>query len=80
MKTYKVGVENFTIIRYCGENYVISCGPYWTSVEANSEVEAKIKARKNLCVKIAMGEIFTWGNVKRWVNIGLDNCDMVVSQ
>ena len=77
---YKVGVENFTIVRYCGSNIVISCGPYWTTVEANSESEAKINAKHNLLVKIAMGEIFTWGNVKRWVNIGLDYCDMVVSQ
>lgn len=77
METYKVGVKRFTSIEYKGESTLIN-GEYWTTVQAENERQAKLNARKNLCIKIAMGEVFTWFNVKCWKNIYLDLSDMEI--
>ena len=77
METYKVGIKSFTSIEYYGETRSIR-GEYWTTVQADSERQAKLKARENLAKKIAMGEVFTWFNIKRWKGIYLDLSDMVI--
>ena len=64
METYKVGIPNWTSVRYKGEKIMIQCGPYWTTTKANNETQAKINAIQNLLVKIAQKEMFTWGNIK----------------
>lgn len=79
MKEYKVGIEAYSDVRYKGEEIEIN-NSYWTTVMAESERQAKLLAMKNLCVKIAQKEIFTWGNVKQWVNIQIDLSDMVIGE
>lgn len=79
METYKIGVQRFTSVEYKGENYMVN-GEYWTTVKAENERQAKLLARDNLSKKIAMGEVFTWFNVKRWKGIYLDLSDMVIGE
>lgn len=79
METYKVGIKRFTSIEYKGETRSIN-GEYWTTVQADSERQAKLKARDNLAKKIAMGEVFTWFDIKRWKGVYLDLSDMVIGE
>ena len=79
VRVYKVGVKAFTDVYYKGEEYQI-VNPQWTTVKAESERQAKLMAYKNLTVKIAKSEIFTWGNVKCWKNICIDLSDMVIGE
>ena len=79
METYKVGIKSYTSIEYNGETRSIR-GEYWTTVQAENPRQAKIKARENLSKKIAMGEIFTWYNVRLWKRIYLDLSDMVIGE
>ena len=73
---YKVGVERFTDIMFNGEEWQLN-NDYWTTVEAENEQQAKIKASKNLSVRMAQNEWFI-RNVKLWKHIFIHWCDMVI--
>lgn len=73
---YKVGVKRFTNIIFDYEEWQVN-GEYWTTVDAETESQAKRLAYKNLCVKMAKNEWFI-NNVRRWKSITLDKCDMVI--
>ena len=77
MKEYKVGIERLSDVWYKGEQTMIYRS-YWTTVKAENERQAKLYALKNLCVKIAQNEVFTFYNIKEWVNISLDLCDLII--
>lgn len=79
METYKVGIKSYSSIEYNGENRSI-VGEYWTTVKAENERQAKLLARENLSKKIAMGEVFTWYNIKLWKRIYIDLSDMVIGE
>ena len=73
---YKVGILRFSDICYFGEIYQLSY-EYWTTVEADTERQAKLRAMKNLQVKIAQTEWFI-RNVRMWKHIFIDLSDMVI--
>ena len=77
--TFKVGVKGFTDIEFYGTQ-TMTCKDYWTTVEADNETQAKIKAYKNLCVKIAMGEFFACFDAKYWKGIYINKADMVIGE
>jgi hypothetical protein len=79
METYKVGIKSYSSIEYNCETRSIR-GEYWTTVKAENERQAKLLARENLAKKIAMGEIFTWYNIRLWKRIYIDLSDMVIGQ
>ena len=79
MRQYRVGIERLSDVRYKGENYMIY-NTYWTTVNAESERQAKMLAEHNLTVKIAQNEIFTFGRVQEWKNIRIDLCEMVIGE
>ena len=77
METYKVGIKRFTDIVFNGEIWQVN-GEYWTTVQAESETQAKRLARHNLSVKIAQNEWFTCKNVRYWKNIYIYLSDLVI--
>lgn len=79
MKVYRVGIKAFTDVEFYGEQ-TMTCKDYWTSVKAESETQAKIRAYKNLRVKIAMGEFFACFNPKYWKGIYVNPADMVIGE
>lgn len=76
---YKVGIKEYTEVEYDGELYPTS-RDYWTTVEAQTERQAKLLARDNLLIKIAKTEIWTWGNVRKWKHLFIDLSDMVIGE
>lgn len=76
---FKVGVKAFTDIEFYGEQ-TMTCCDYWTTVEAQNKDEAKIKAYKNICVKIAKNEFFACFDVRYWKGIYINKADMVIGE
>ncbi len=75
---YKIGIKKYTEINYKGDNWAIT-NDYWTTVEANSDRQAKISAMDNLLPRIAKNEWFI-RNVKMWKHIFVDLSDMVIGE
>ena len=76
---YKVGIKKYTEVNYKDENWVIT-NDYWTTVEANSERQAKLLAMDNLLPKIAKNEWFTNKNVRMRKHIFIDLSDLVIGE
>ena len=78
MKVYKIGVKRFTDILFNGEIWQLN-NEYWTTVNAETDRQAKLMAMKNLKVRMAQSEWFI-RNVRWWKNIQIDLSDMVIGE